>query len=74
MEKLQKKGKSRQKPGDDLIDGLPVLRGMFICPESLMENQFRIQKTRRLSFRRDKKVIALVQDENHWGNNWTGED
>jgi hypothetical protein len=38
MEKMQKEKKRKTQSGEDLIDGLPVLRGMFVCPESLIDN------------------------------------
>jgi hypothetical protein len=38
MKKIQKGKKRKPRSNEELIDGLPILRGMFVCPESLMDN------------------------------------
>jgi hypothetical protein len=35
---MQKGKKVKTRSTEELIDGLPILRGMFVCPESLMDN------------------------------------
>jgi hypothetical protein len=37
MKKTEKVKKRKPRLKDKTIDGLPVLRGMFVCPESLSD-------------------------------------
>jgi hypothetical protein len=38
MEKQLKEKKKRSRYRDRMTNGLPILRGMFVCPEALLEN------------------------------------
>jgi len=37
MKKTQKEKKRKYRSNNKIIDGLPILRGMFVCPESLSD-------------------------------------
>jgi len=37
MKKVKKEKKQRPRSRNKIIDGLPILRGMFVCPETLSD-------------------------------------
>jgi hypothetical protein len=74
MEKIQKERKRKKQSGTELIDGPPILRGMFVYPESLIENLLPPKPDRNLSIIKDNGMATSIQEENNWGYNWTGED
>jgi len=74
MEKILKERKRKKSSRNELIDGLPILRGMFVYPESLNENLLPQRPDRSLSFVQNYEKKPSVKEENNWGNNWTGED
>ena len=70
---MLKERKSKTRPGEKLIDGLPVLRGMFVCPESLQENNSQVPDrvlTGHPVFEKDHSFL----EEKSWGSNWSGQD
>ena len=74
MEKLQRERKIKTRSGEELIDGLPVLRGMFVCPESLKDNPGPRPPLMSLFERKVYDQDSPLHEEKNWGSNWVGQD
>jgi hypothetical protein len=71
MKKMHKGKKSKTRSREDLIDGLPVLRGMFVCPESLIDNIIPPVSELVLSdLKSDEQDISLREEKKRNGITW----
>ena len=74
MEKIQKRKQSKTRSKVEMIKGLPVLRGMFVCPESLSEIVLSPLPDPGLREKRFSIQDFSFSEESMWGKNWVGQD
>jgi hypothetical protein len=74
MEKIKKEKVRKSSAPQILIDGLPVLRGMFVCPESISRKRIPDSSSLASSGKMDTETNYLAQEERNWGVNWVGQD
>jgi hypothetical protein len=74
MGTMQKIKQSKTRSKVEMIKGLPVLRGMFVCPESLSEIVLSPLPDPGLREKRFSIQDFSFSEDNIWGNNWFGQD